>query len=65
MITLQDLFENPDLLKDMPGDTCCSCGERLSTTITGKRQTAEGLSCDDCYFGKLGDEIEQYPLGKS
>jgi hypothetical protein len=25
--------------------------------------TDEGSLCDDCYFDKLGDLVEQYPIG--
>lgn len=63
-ITLQDLLNDRTILdRKVKGDVCCECGEPIQTFLTGRRPTPKGVACDDCYFGLLGDEVEQHPIG--
>ncbi len=61
MPTLQDLLDNPDLLK-RPEPECCMCRKPMTEE---RHETSEGTACGDCYFRKLGDEIEKHPLGNA
>lgn len=42
---------------------CLGCGIEIHPCLTGVHMTDEGSLCDDCYFDKLGDLVEQYPIG--
>lgn len=44
------------------GKQCAgNCGTTLATAITGRQRTADGDMCDDCYFERLGEVVEQCP----
>ncbi len=64
---LSDLVKNPRLLQELRSQPqhCCYCHTALQETITGKRKTPDGDSCSDCYYEKLGEEIEKHPLGSA
>ncbi len=64
-IFLKDLLENPDVLKDLTRERCAVCNVELQETITGKRETPSGFACSDCYYGELGDEVEQHPIASA
>lgn len=59
--TLKDLHDNPDVLK-APGPACCMCRQELAPQES-RHQISEGVSCEDCYFERLGREIEQHAPG--
>lgn len=40
---------------------CSDCQQPLSFT-TGRNVVAEGELCDDCFYGKLGEEIDKNPI---
>lgn len=63
-IYLKDLDENPRLLEQLRQHQpqCPYCGVVLQETITGKRRTPDGEACSDCYYDKLGEAIERYPI---
>lgn len=42
---------------------CARCGT-ATTFVTGRRPTADGVLCDDCWFGAVGAEIEANPIGR-
>ena len=43
-------------------NNCCrECNEHLSKDINWSNHNI--FLCDDCYYDKIGDNIEQYPLG--
>lgn len=46
-----------------PGTPCADCGVRLQGAITGRQQTAYGELCDDCYYERIGDLVEEFPIG--
>jgi predicted RNA-binding Zn-ribbon protein involved in translation (DUF1610 family) len=41
---------------------CAGCGALLDEQVTGCRRVEDGWLCDDCYFYKLGELVEQYPI---
>jgi hypothetical protein len=42
---------------------CSSCAVPLQESITGCRRLGDGSHvCSDCYFRKLSDALEQYPI---
>jgi len=63
-IPLRDIIDNPKLLDELISskDKCCYCKTPLSTTLTGKIEISLGMCCSDCYFEKLGEEIEKHPI---
>lgn len=64
-IFLKDLLEKPDLLATSASEKCCICSVSLQETLTGKRKTADGYACSDCYYDRIGAEIEQYPIASA
>ena len=64
---LKDLIENPRRLSELrtKQQCCCYCETPLQETITGKRKTPDGDACSDCYYEKLGEEIEQHPIASA
>jgi hypothetical protein len=61
---LRNLVENPKLLEALRQTQphCPYCGVMLQVTITGKRPTLKGDACSDCYYGLLGEAIEDHPI---
>jgi len=41
---------------------CADCGVVLDEEVTGCRRTEHGWLCDDCYFCRLGELVEQRPV---
>lgn len=42
----------------------CGCGESLEPRVDGERHQIDGVEVNsDCYFEKLGEEIEKHPIG--
>jgi hypothetical protein len=42
---------------------CHECGTSLQESITGCRKLVDGSHlCSDCYFEKLGNALEKYPI---
>lgn len=41
---------------------CCKCEAHLDHDLTGEHPTSSGLMCDGCYYGELGDLVEQHPI---
>lgn len=63
-IYLKDVAKDPQILmRSVREQRCCKCNVSLQETITGKRHTADGFACSDCYYEALGEEVEQRPLG--
>ena len=63
-IYLRDLVDDPKLLEQLRKTQphCPYCGVALQETITGKRRTPKGDACSDCYYGLLGEAIEEHPI---
>lgn len=63
-IYLKDLVDKPELLEQLRQNQlrCAYCGVVLQETITGKRPTPKGSACSDCYYGLLGEAIEEHPI---
>jgi hypothetical protein len=66
-IYLKDLVKNPRLLSELRSkqECCCYCQTPLQETLTGKRKAPDGYACSDCYYDKLGEEIEQHPIASA
>ena len=68
--SLEELARNPDLLKQFRARHAqpCEggCGQNLSGTLTGRNivnfDGKEIEVCDDCFYGMLGEVVEQYPI---
>jgi len=41
---------------------CADCGVVHDEEVTGCRRTEHGWLCDDCYFCRLGELVEQRPV---
>lgn len=42
---------------------CDACGVPLQETLTGHRPCNDGTHlCSDCYFEKLGKELDDHPI---
>ena len=42
----------------------CGCGDKLEPRIDGERQKIDGVEVNsDCYFSKLGEVVEKFPIG--
>lgn len=63
-VYLKDLFENPQIFGDLARERCAICNVALQETLTGKRPTPTGPACSDCYYEKLGEELEKHPVGE-
>lgn len=64
-IPLRELIENPHLLDEFfekHRDHCAYCKIPLQGFITGRNKCPKGVCCDDCYYEKLGEEIEKHPI---
>ena len=48
-ITLQDLLENRELFKTVTLEVC--------------DQKCDPQICQDCYYERMGEEIERHPIG--
>lgn len=47
----------------LPGvQRCVECNVGLQETVTGNRLTDKGHVCSDCYFSRVSDEVEQFPI---
>lgn len=45
-----------------PAHPCAGdCGTDL-TTVSGRHRLEDGSYCDDCYYEKLGELVEQHPI---
>ena len=42
--------------------TCAACDVPLQETQTGHRHTDDGDLCTDCYFERLGEELDRRPI---
>lgn len=62
LMTLTDYLARPSLV---PSERCAKCQVPLQSTVTGRRPSAEGPVCEDCYFDLLGDLVEQHPIGRA
>ena len=64
VLYLKDLIENPARLSKLrqKQQRCPYCGVVLQETITGKKPTPKGPACADCYYGLIGDGIEEHPI---
>lgn len=52
---LQELFQPT---------VCAECGSRLHESMTGMRKVGEQKClCSSCYFEKMGEVIDNYPIG--
>jgi hypothetical protein len=40
---------------------CITCGGPANF-VTGKNEVAKGVACDDCYYGALGELVEEHPI---
>lgn len=60
-VTLKDLLDNPDL-PQKPKQECCMCRQPMDEH-EDRHEVSDGTCCGDCYFSKLGAEIENHPLG--
>jgi len=67
VLYLKDLAENPRLLEELRTrvESCSKCGVPLQETITGKRQLESGDACSDCFYGVLGDAVEEHPIASA
>jgi hypothetical protein len=63
-IYLKDVVAQPQLLEKLrqAQPRCPYCDVLLQETITGKRPTPKGDACSDCYYGLLGEAIEEHPI---
>lgn len=66
-IYLKDIVANPQILKQQRGmqQKCCKCETVLHEVLTGKRKTADGYACSDCFYELLGVEIEANPIASA
>ena len=44
---------------------CPVCHVEIQETLTGCRPIGEQFYCSDCYFDKIGDWLDDHPLGVS
>lgn len=67
VLYLDDFDNNPGLLDDLwtQAEKCCKCGITLQETVTGKRQLGSGNACSDCFYGDLGDVVEDHPIASA
>lgn len=64
-MTLGDLskMSREDRAKLCPGTKCNgNCGNNVNF-VNGCNRTSDGLLCDDCYYERLGEIVEQCPIG--
>ena len=47
----------------MAVDTCKGCGVPIQEFITGRKKIRNEFYCKKCYYKKLGDLIEERPVG--
>lgn len=52
----KQLLQNPAL-------KCSDCGTNIHETITGKYDTDFGPLCKHCFAKRLGEEVENNPVG--
>ncbi len=63
-VTIEEVLKDRSLFTKLEIEPCkcVDCKIPLQEAITGKRWTATGFKCSDCYFGTFGDGIEQSPI---
>ena len=63
-VTIEAVLKDRSLMKklDIEACRCADCKIPLQEAITGKRWTANGYMCSDCYYGVLGEGVEQFPI---
>jgi predicted RNA-binding Zn-ribbon protein involved in translation (DUF1610 family) len=44
---------------------CPVCNVPIQETLTGCRPMGEQFYCSDCYFDKIGEWLDEHPLGVS
>jgi hypothetical protein len=42
---------------------CYNCGCEIHPFLTGRKCIDDKVHCEDCYVDKLGEIIEQHPIG--
>lgn len=58
-MTFQEFAEAFD---DAPVNLCAGgCGTGLDI-LSGRHELKDGSYCDDCYYEKLGELVEQHPI---
>ena len=67
ILYLKDLAANPRLLENLrtQEEKCSKCGIPLQETLTGKRQLDCGDACSDCFYGALGEAVEEHPIASA
>jgi hypothetical protein len=65
-ITIQEFLNNPERRAGLylRAEECKLCGVMLQETVTGKRAAPEGHVCSDCYYDRIGEELDTYPIGR-
>lgn len=49
-------------LSDHPVNLCAgACGTELDI-MSGRHECKDGTYCDDCYYERLGELVEQHPI---
>ena len=48
-----------------PHERCAECKQPLSSGAVDENghSTSHGWLCDDCFYDRLGEEIENHPIG--
>jgi len=49
-------------LLTLSDEKCAKCKAVLEDDPGDKHRTSEGIVCSDCYFGKIGAEVEKNPI---
>ena len=44
-------------------ELCGGCGCEIHTLMTGRKYIDNKVHCRNCYFDKLGEVVEQHPIG--
>jgi len=50
---------------DVVAMACPACHVEIQETLTGCRAIGEQFYCSNCYFDKIGDWLDDHPLGAS
>jgi hypothetical protein len=44
-------------------DHCTDCGCEIHQFLTGRKRISGEVHCDKCYYKKLGEVVEEHPIG--